>query len=44
MGVEESPVLEFADTIKLSVVDNDDTYAMDEVRHSRHVICCSCCG
>lgn len=32
MGVEESPVLEFADTIKLNVVDNDDTYAMDEVR------------
>ncbi|KAA8893965.1 hypothetical protein FN846DRAFT_1002396 [Sphaerosporella brunnea] len=30
MGVEESPVLDFADTIKLNVVDNDDTYAMDE--------------
>lgn len=29
--VEESPVLEFADTFKLKVVDNDDTYAIDEV-------------
>ncbi|RPB15250.1 UDP-Glycosyltransferase/glycogen phosphorylase [Morchella conica CCBAS932] len=28
--VEESPVLEFADTFKLKVVDNDDTYAIDE--------------
>lgn len=31
MGVEESPVLDFADTIKLNVVDSDDTFAMDEV-------------
>jgi sterol 3beta-glucosyltransferase len=31
LEVEESPVLEFADTIKLKVVDNDDTYAIDEV-------------
>jgi sterol 3beta-glucosyltransferase len=29
--IEESPVLEFADTIKLKVFDNDDTYAIDEV-------------
>ncbi|CAZ83690.1 unnamed protein product [Tuber melanosporum] len=28
--VEESPVLEFADTFKLKVVDNGDTYAIDE--------------
>lgn len=34
MGVEESPVLEFAETIKLNVVDNDDTYAIDEVSQS----------
>ena len=32
IGVEESPVLDFAETIKLNVVDHDDTYAMDEVR------------
>lgn len=32
--VEESPVLEFADTFKLKVVDNDDTYAIDEVAFS----------
>lgn len=31
MAVEESPVLDFADTIKLNVIDNDDTYAIDEV-------------
>lgn len=31
IDVEESPVLEFADTIKLKVFTNDDTYAIDEV-------------
>lgn len=29
--VEESPVIEFAETIKIRVVDNDETYAIDEV-------------
>lgn len=36
--VEESPVLEFADTFKLKVVDNDDTYAIDEVTNKYIVI------
>ena len=31
MDVENSPVVEFADTIRIRVVDNDDTYAIDEV-------------
>ncbi|KAI5806302.1 hypothetical protein EDC01DRAFT_626384 [Geopyxis carbonaria] len=30
IDVEESPVLEFADTIKLKVLTNDDTFAIDE--------------
>lgn len=29
---EESPVVEFAETVKLRVVENDDSYAIDEVR------------
>lgn len=28
---EESPVVEFAETVKLRVVENDDSYAIDEV-------------
>ena len=31
IDVEDSPVIEFADTIKIRVIDNDDTYALDEV-------------
>jgi sterol 3beta-glucosyltransferase len=31
IDVKESPVLDFADTFKLEVLDNDDTYAIDEV-------------
>ncbi|KAL7268034.1 Sterol 3-beta-glucosyltransferase [Rhizina undulata] len=30
MEVEECPMLDFAETVKLKVVDNDDTYAIDE--------------
>lgn len=33
MEVEESPVLEFADTLKLKVLDNE-SFAIDEVRLS----------
>lgn len=29
--VEESPVIEFAETLKIRVVDSDETYAIDEV-------------
>lgn len=31
IDVEDSPVIEFADTVKIRVIDNDDTYAIDEV-------------
>lgn len=33
IDVDQSPVLEFADTIKLKAFDNDDTFAIDEVSH-----------
>lgn len=31
IDVEENPVLDFADTLKIRVIDNDETYAIDEV-------------
>lgn len=31
IDVEESPVIDFADTFKIRVVDNDETFAIDEV-------------
>ena len=34
IDIEESPVIEFADTVKIRVVDNDETYAIDEVRQA----------
>ncbi|KAH9890812.1 glycosyltransferase family 1 protein [Xylariomycetidae sp. FL2044] len=30
MDVEDSPMIEFADTCKIRVIDNDETYAIDE--------------
>ncbi|KAF1816269.1 UDP-Glycosyltransferase/glycogen phosphorylase [Eremomyces bilateralis CBS 781.70] len=30
MDLEENPVLEFADTVKIRVIDNDDTYVIDD--------------
>lgn len=35
IDIEESPVLEFADTFKIRVIDSDETYAIDEVCLSR---------
>ncbi len=32
IDIEESPVIEFAETLKVRVVDSDETYAIDEVR------------
>lgn len=32
IDVEESPIIGFADTLKIRVVDSDETYAIDEVR------------
>lgn len=34
IDVEESPVVEFAETIKIRVVDSGETYAIDEVGRS----------
>ena len=31
IDIDDSPVLEFAETVKIRVVDNDETYAIDEV-------------
>lgn len=31
IDVEESPVIEFAETLKIRVIDSDETYAIDEV-------------
>ena len=31
VDVEESPVIEFAETLKIRVIDSDETYAIDEV-------------
>ncbi|KAF2402344.1 hypothetical protein EJ06DRAFT_335003 [Trichodelitschia bisporula] len=30
MDIEDNPVLDFADTVKIRVIDNDETYAIDE--------------
>ena len=32
IDIEETQMLEFADTCKIRVIDNDETYAIDEVR------------
>ena len=31
LEIEESTILDFADTVKVRVIDNDETYAIDEV-------------
>ena len=31
IDIEENPILDFADTVKIRVIDNDETYAIDEV-------------
>lgn len=41
IDIEESPVIDFADTFKIRVVDSDETFAIDEVyapSYSPHVI------
>lgn len=32
IDIEKSPVIDFAETLKIRVVDSDETYAIDEVR------------
>ena len=34
IDVEDTQMMEFADTCKIRVIDNDETYAIDEVGHS----------
>ena len=34
LEIEESTILDFADTVKVRVIDNDETYAIDEVCNS----------
>lgn len=31
LEIEESTILDFADTVKVRVIDNDETYSIDEV-------------
>jgi sterol 3beta-glucosyltransferase len=39
LEIEESTILDFAETVKIRVIDNDETYAIDEVNaHFRTVI------
>lgn len=33
LEIEESSILDFADTVKVRVIDNDETFAIDEVCH-----------
>lgn len=35
IDIEETQMLEFADTCKIRVIDNDETYAIDEVRNNK---------
>lgn len=41
IDIEESPVIDFADTFKIRFVDSDETFAIDEVcapSYSKHVV------
>ena len=35
LEIEESSILDFADTVKVRVIDNDETFAIDEVGNSK---------
>lgn len=34
IDIEEAPVVDFAETCKIRIIDNDETYAIDEVSPS----------
>lgn len=34
IDVEETQMMEFSETCKIRVIDNDETYAIDEVNHT----------
>ncbi len=38
LDIEENPVIDFADTFKIRVIDNDETYAIDEVRFLSEIL------
>ena len=38
IDVEDSQIIEFADTCKIRVIDNDETFAIDEVSNIQHNI------
>ena len=38
IDIEDNPILDFADTIKIRVIDNDETYAIDEVSHEAIIL------
>lgn len=38
IDVEDTQMVEFANTCKIRVIDNDETYAIDEVRRSLHYL------
>jgi sterol 3beta-glucosyltransferase len=40
IDVEHTQMIEFADTCKIRVIDNDETYAIDEVRNTEPSDCC----
>lgn len=43
LEIEESTILDFADTVKVRVIDNDETYAIDEVRLPIPMCSGTCC-
>jgi sterol 3beta-glucosyltransferase len=37
IDIEDSQIIDFADTCKIRVIDNDETYAIDEVSNSQYI-------
>ena len=44
LDLEENPVLDFADTFRIRIIDNDETYAIDEVSLGIRCVCDSPLG
>lgn len=42
IDIEDAPVVEFAETCKIRVIDNDETYAIDEVSSSSNPLSLRC--
>jgi sterol 3beta-glucosyltransferase len=41
IDIEDSQIIDFADTCKIRVIDNDETYAIDEVSNPYFMLCCA---